>query len=227
MISRGYVPPGYEKDYQDTTFEKRIALLTSFIPAERTLGARLLSGNSDLSSIQYLTSALIRENKLYSRIEICNSLVSFGKNGVIPLVGLLGRIGNNQHKDVPENGFKKISYPLPRDIAGRTLIRIGSIALPELLNVLESKDMVSIPEAVDAIGFICFYNYQPGIFAVLKSCFLKNPDNDLIKWKIVRAMSAFPESETFLMKQKTILTEQKFQTEIDRSLFLIAGRNKR
>lgn len=221
--NRGFVAVGIEEKYFDTTFEQRIVLLKSKLSTDRTLGARLLTGNSDLSTIAYLIDALIKEKKLYSKIEICNSLVSFGMDAVIPLIGLLGKIGNNQHKEVPETNFKKNNYPLPRDIAGRTLIRIGVKAIPDLLQVLDCNDSIQLSEAIDTIGFICFYEPQINVFRLLKKCFDSNADNDLIKWKIFRAMSAFPESETFLREQLQ-LNNESFKLEIERSLSLVRKR---
>ena len=105
--NRGFVAAEIENKYLDTTFEQRVILLKSKLSTDRTLGARLLTKNSDLSTIDYLIDALIKEKKLYSKIEICNSLVSFGIDAIIPLIGVLGLIGNNQHKEVPKTDFKK------------------------------------------------------------------------------------------------------------------------
>lgn len=221
--NRGFITAGIENKYLDTTFGQRIILLKSKLPTDRTLGARLLTKNSDLSTIDYLIDALIKEKKLYTKIEICNSLVSFGIDAVMPLIGFLGKIGNNQHKDVPNTGFKKNSYPLPRDIVSRTIIRIGSKAIPDLLRVLDSNDLILLSEAIDTIGFICFYEYQNNVFEFLIKCFDSNVDNNLIKWKIFRAMSAFPESESFLREQLQ-LNNEPLKLEIERSLLLIKER---
>jgi len=224
LKNRGFVDAGFENKYQDTNFELRIALLKSKLPTDRTIAARLLANNGDRSTIVSLIEALINEKKLYSKIEICNSLVSFGIEAVSPLIGILGTIGNNQHNEVPKTHFKKDNYPLPRDIASRTLIRIGTIALPDLLNVLHSNNVISLSEAIDTIGFICFYEPQNNVFELLKKCFDNNIDNDLIKWKLFRAMSAFPESESFL-KEQLQLSNDELKLEIERSLSLINKRN--
>ena len=218
--NRGFVAAGNEKKYSDSTFERRVFLLKSKLPAERTLGARLLSKNSDLSAIYYLTEALKTEKKLYTKIEICNSLVSFGKDSVVHLIGLLGKIGNNQHTKVPETIFKKNSYPLPRDIAGRTLIRIGPKTIPDIIKVLEDNDLKKVGEAIDILGFICFYEPRKNVSQFLEKCYYSNIDSDLIKWKIFRAMSAFPECESFLEKQ-LVSSNALFKSEIERSLSLI------
>jgi hypothetical protein len=219
LENRGFIVNGIEEKYLEKTFEQRVELLKSNLPTDRTLGARMLANCSDLKVIDYLIDALRIENKLYSKIEISNSLASFGKEAVNPLIGLLGKIGNNQHKIVHETDFKKKNYPLPRDIASRTLIRIGTIALPDLLKNLSNDDVSKLSELIDTIGFICFYEYQENIFETLKDCFYRNEQNDLIKWKIFRAMSAFPESVLLLKEQ--LLTNAHLKFEIERSLALI------
>jgi len=220
LESRGYVPNDIENSYATISYEQRVTSLKSKQATERTLAARLLIKQSDLQVINCLITALLAEKKLYPRLEICNSLVSYGREAVIPLITLLGTIGNNQHRIVPTSDFKKVSYPLPRDLAVRTLIRIGTVALPDLLTVLKSTDMVQLSEALDAIGFICFYDYQSAIAGELEDCFYRNSQSELVKWKIFRAMSAFPETIAFLNQQLKLNTGA-LKAEIERSLWLI------
>lgn len=225
LISRGYLIKGAESEYFDISFNERIKYLQSKIPTERTLGAKLLADSKENKTIKYLINALKLEKKLYSKIEICNSLVSCGQLSVEPLIEILGKIGTNQHKRLPEKEFKKDSYPLPRDISSRTLAYIGKNALPELVKVLENGDEEQVSEAIDAVGYICFYDYKPKIFAKLKDCYLKYSQNDLIKWKIIRAMSGFSESKFFLQEQKQKIKNERLLKEKERSLSLIKKRN--
>ena len=224
LISRGYLTEGVEYEYLNKSFDKKIELLQSKTPTDRTLGARLLANLKNGKAIVFLINALIVEKKLYPKIEICNSLVSCGQHSIKPLIKILGKVGTNQHKRVPEKEFKKDSYPLPRDIASRTLVRFGQAALNELEKVLNSRDKKQLSEAIDAVGFICFYDCRPGIYSKLKNCYSKNSQNDLIRWKIIRAMSGFPESQPFLQEQKQIIHHDRLQKEIERSLFLIKKR---
>ncbi|MFA8435627.1 MAG: HEAT repeat domain-containing protein [Marinifilaceae bacterium] len=221
LINRGFLDEGVEENHLDLSYEARVELLRSQVPIDRTLGARLLAQLQDKRAVAFLVEALAKERKLYSRLEICNSLVAFGRFSIQPLIALLGKVGNNQHKYVPEKEFKKISYPLPRDIAARTLIRLGRMALPELLEVLEIENTKQVSEAIDAIGFICFYDPQPEHLANLQECYTRYYENNLIRWKIIRALSAFPNAQSFLQEQKQSLTEIRLQKEIDRSLTLI------
>jgi hypothetical protein len=227
LKSRGYLAEGAESGYHDKAFDYKIELLQSEIPTERTLGARLLADSKNAKTIDYLINALCIEKKLYPKIEICNSLVSCGQQSIKPLISLLGKIGNNQHKKLPEKEFKKDSYPLPRDIAGRTLVRFGQAALNKLVKVLDGNNQNQVSEAIDALGFICFYNSSPKIYKVLRNSYSKNSQNDLIKWKIIRAMSGFPESKTFLQEQKQQIQNNRIRKEIERSLLLIKKHGKR
>lgn len=226
LESRGFVTEGAENAYLTTTLEQRVAMLKSSEPTTRTLGARLLAESGDAAAISYLIATLASEQKLYTKLEISRSLASFGERAVAPLVGLLGVVGDNQHTEADGKAFNKRSYPLPRDIAARTLVRIGSIALPELLKVVEDNDLTKLSEAIDAIGFICFYEPQQGIFKSLKMCFDRNAGNDLIQWKIIRAMSALPESEPFLTALLPTCGE-RLRTEVERSLSLLSKRTER
>lgn len=224
LISRGYLADGVESEYSNKSFDEKIKLLQSEIPTNRTLGARLLANSKNGKGIGYLINALRVEKKLYSKIEICNSLVSCGQHSIKPLIDILGKIGTNQHKKIPTKEFKKDSYPLPRDISGRTLVRFGQAVLNELEKVLNSKDKNQLSEAIDAIGFICFYDCKPEIYVKLRDCYSKNNHDDLIRWKIIRAMSGFSESEPFLLEQKLIIHNDRLQKEIERSLLLIKKR---
>ena len=138
LISRGYLAEGMKSEYLDKSFDEKIDLLKSNVPTDRTLGARLLANSMNDKAIDSLINALRVENKLYPRIEICNSLVSCGQHSIKPLIKILGKVGTNQHKRAPEKKFKKDSYPLPRDIASRTLVRFGKAALNELEKTLNA-----------------------------------------------------------------------------------------
>ena len=231
LISRGYIEKEIENKYINLSIDAQIKLLQNKIPTNRTIGARLLNKNNLSIKINYnkiielLIEQLKIEKKLYPKIEISNSLISFGKLSVKPLINILGKIGNNQHKKVPEKKFLKNNYPLPRDIASRTLSRMGSNALSELVEAIKTIDTEQLSEAIEAIGFICFYDYQPNIFEKLVKCYHQNATNNLIKWKIIRAMSGLFESKLFLQEQKNTTQNKRIISEIDRSLLLIKKRN--
>ena len=222
--NRGYVEDGNESKFVSVSFDKKIELLESEIVTERTLGARLLKDNKTEKTVEYLIKALKTEKKLYSKIEICNTLSELKGIALNPLIKCLSKIGSNQYKTIPEKEFLKDSYPLPRDIASRTLIRIGKKAIPELLKKLETENKNVLSEQIDAIGHINFNYKAENIYKPLKSCYNRNKTEDLKKWKIIRAFSGINESNEFLKKQYTETKNERLKKEIKRSLRLIEKR---
>ena len=217
---RGFVVAGDEVSYLLKTNDELLDMLKSQVAVERAIGARIL-GRRGNEFAEFLLTALGSEQKLYTKIEICNSLVNFGEYSVTGLVKRLGKIGKNQHRIPAVEPFKKKSYPLPRDIAARTLIRIGPIALPALCEVLKADDPSKISEAIDAIGFICYSGGQDRYLRPLMDCYDTFKSNDLLRWKIIRAMSAFPASLAFLEVQLSIESNPAIKQEIERSIRLI------
>ena len=63
--------------------------------------------------------------------------------------------------------------------------------MPFLVKILISNDTSKINEVIDAIGYICFYNKPCGkkIIQQLENCYKKYSNNELIKWKIIQAIS--------------------------------------
>lgn len=220
LTQRGFLPNDYILPETSLPTETTKKLLNSPTATERTMAARIIA-QSKGNFVALLIKALRNEKKLYTKIEICNALVAQSPDSIKPLIAELGKIGNNQHQTIPEKGFHKDSYPLPRDIAARTLSRIGTPALPELQDTLNSVDPGQLSEGIDAIGHICFHAHQPNIFEPLKSCFVRNSTNDLIKWKIIRAVSAFPESLDFLKEELADCFNPRIAREIERSSRLI------
>ena len=191
LENRGFFSTEIENFFAKKSFIQLLELLKSKSAIERTVSARLITNKKNPKSISYLCTALQIETKLYSKIEISNSLASYGQLALPKLIELLGKIGNNQHKHIPKTEFKKKSYPLPRDIAARTIIRIGAEALPLLVKTLNSNDTEKISEAIDAIGYICFYNKpcEKIIIQQLENCYKKYSNNELVRWKIMQAIS--------------------------------------
>jgi len=218
--NRGFVSDGDEISYLMKTNDELFGLLKSPIAVERTNGVRVL-GLRGHEFAEFLLTALESEQKLYPRIEICNSLIKIGASSINGLVKRLGEIGKNQHRVPTAEPFKKKSYPLPRDIAARTLIRIGPLALPALCEVLKVDDPSKISEAIDAIGFICYSGGQEEYLKPLMDCYNTFKNNDLLRWKIIRAMSAFSASRIFLEIQLPIELNPAIKQEIERSIRLI------
>lgn len=225
LRNRGFLADGFENEYLDIDSKQLLLLLTSGKPIDRSLAARLIGRKQDLAFIKPLGAALCNERKLYSKLEICNALVGYGEDSVTLLTSLLGEIGNNQHKFIAEKPFKKDSYPLPRDIAARCLIRVGLVAMPELFSIVRNGKMDVVSEAIDAIGFIHFYEPMPTCFDLIIECFDVYQESELIKWKCVRALSGCSQARVFLLKLEKIENNRFIQQEIARSLRLIGLRN--
>ena len=219
--NRGFVAAGDEVGYYSLKTAELLELLNSPNAMDRTIAARCLGKNNEYHTVENLLGALDNENKLYPKIEICNSLTKFGTYSVAGLVLRLGTVGKNQHTTVPEEPFRKNSYPLPRDIAARTLIRIGEIALPLLFEVINGDGQPKISEGIDAIGFICFKNPHPEYLDELLTCYRKHFNTELIRWKLIRAMSAFQASAPFLEEQFVNEIQPAIKQEIKRSLGIL------
>ena len=210
LVKRGYSNTQIEErcnKLDEASLEK---MLGSSTPQERTSAARVLGRRKHTASIQALSIALENEKSLYSKIAISEALGSMGIKAVPYLIGMLGKIGRNQYKQMPNELFKKTNYPLPRDIAARTIIKIGPPALPALEEILIRGELWQIYEAIDSIGYISFYSHEQRSLKHLFKCLKQHDDDELLTWKIIRALEAFP-----LPKSKKFL-----QT------FLVSSKNK-
>ena len=226
LQKRGYLTNEEEQSFGDISYHELLIWLSDPLPIKRTLAARRLGIILNTDSIEPLCVTLEKEKTLYCKLEICNTLILFGKNAVPHLVRRLGKVDNNQYKAPPKKKFGKKNYPLPHDIFARTLMKIGTDALPELCSVLQSDDTIKISETIDAVGYICFYDtqdhYDVGI--LLQACYQKYITNDLIKWKLIRAISAFPKLLPFLEQQYIQLNQNELKQEAERSIAIIKSR---
>jgi hypothetical protein len=131
------------------------------------------------------------------------------------LMPLLGTIGKNQHKEIEIIDINKKSYPLPRDIAGRILIRIGPKVFPEINKLLmENKNINQITEAIDIIGHITWNYKDYSMEKSLLEYYNKNKDNEFMEWKIVRAFQSFNSIEIKEILKK-IIKEHKNKVIIE------------
>ncbi len=200
-----------------------IPLLKSNNPKERTSSATILGQRKSEKAIFALCEQLKNEKALYSKIAISEALGKIGKPAINKLVKYLGKIGNNQHKTLPKKIFNKWSYPLPRDIIARTICKIGDSILVDLNNILVNGNKKQIYEAIDAIGFISFYSGNKISFEILEKSLQKYSDDEIIKWKITRALSAFPSKKSEMILLNILKTSKKPELEWEavRSLGLI------
>ncbi|RDW16781.1 hypothetical protein [Oceanobacillus chungangensis] len=210
-----------------------LELIKSKEAHKRTIAVRLLSEKNVLSDdlIYLFLNTLAQEKKLYTKIELCDALSKGGRESAKIMVDYLGKIGNNQHKVLPADGFNKNSYPLPRDIIARTLAHMDEEILPTLLNVLKTNYTFKIREVIDAIGFICFYRKKHRHFQIIDAlilCLKDNYNDDIIRWKLVRSFESFNDINTIKILQR--IEQEDIQliirNEAKRSLSVINNRTK-
>ena len=188
----------------------------------RTCASTVLGNHKEPKVIAALCQQLKIEKMLYCRIAISDSLVDIGSLSVQPLLALLGKVGHNQEKDIPQKGFNKTSYPLPRDIAARTLCRMGVSILPEVFGFLESdRHPFEVEQAIDVIGHIVYTekpNINPKILIQLSEKYIEFP---MIQFKITRSFSGFTDNQAKkFLYNRLKSSDVGFQFEAARSLVL-------
>jgi len=205
---RGQVPSEEIESYVGFKTEHLIEMLNSANPQERTIAAAVLGNKQDQKGIIQLCTALKGEKALYSRIAMSEALGKMGENAVPPLIKLLGKIGNNQEIELPTKYFNKKSFPLARDMAARTIIKIGKHATPYLIKVVEEQDDYTIQQAVDALGGIASKTGDRRALPPLLNCLKIHPGNKITLWKIIRSLSGFKHSSEALLPLLNILKNE-------------------
>jgi hypothetical protein len=156
----------------------------------RTCAVKKIAIENRIDCIDKLCERLRHEDKLYTKIAICDCLAKFGTHSIEPLISLLGKIGENQHKQIGNFDLNKKTYPLPRDISARTLIRIGPSVLPSMARLLATDDLLKITEAIDVIGHVSYVSRNHSLETDILHFYHQN-DDVTIKWKILRAFQSF------------------------------------
>lgn len=231
LIKRGKIENNDIEKYIHSTKESLIEGLKSKEACERSIAARIL-GEKHINHeeiIHMLCEILKKEKKLYTKNEICNALSMADENSVSIMSNYLGAIGNNQHKELPDKKFNKSSYPLPRDIIARTMVRMNIKILPELLDILEGNDINKIREVIDTIGFLSFYNKVESpeyILQKLICCLNTYKDDNIIRWKVIRALESFDYEISIDILEQFVDDEEEEMIKIEaiRSLEIIQKR---
>lgn len=189
---RGQITTEEKKSFSKKPVDDLLQLLTSPTPSDRTGAAYALGNVEPQVVVEPLCQQLAVEKQLYCRIAIADALVNIGSPAVPWLIGLLGKIGSNQEFGLPTKGFLKTSYPLPRDIAARTLCRMGKPASVELRSFIEhSETLFAIEQAIDAFGHIAFTSRSKSTAQPLIQATKRFPDDKMITLKVARCLSAF------------------------------------
>ncbi|MDP4092859.1 MAG: HEAT repeat domain-containing protein [Bacillota bacterium] len=229
---RGYIENTDVLKYEGLDYNELICLLKSgnaFIRsiAVRVLSEKYFSAHSELAEI--LLEVLSKEKSLYTKIEICRALEKGDIQTARAMIPYLGTIGNSQYKELPTTVSKKKSYPLPRDIIARTLGNMNISILPVLVSILEDGSLEIIREAIDAIGYLCFYNTvenEDSFVRDLYSSIKVYLDDSIVRWKAAVCLSAF-KCETSIQLLNNLSSkdnEPVIRNEAIRSLRIIGYR---
>ena len=200
---RGEVNEADIANFASLDEQELLFLLHSKIPVERSCAAIHLRKYQSPTVAAKVCHQLAIERKLYTRISLSETLAECAELSIEPLIGLLGQIGKNQETKIPETGFYKVSYPLPRDIAARTICRLGIVAILPLENFIKSsKDMKALTQAIDAYGHIIYSNKIECSSSTLQGLYEKHPHNDFLKYKITRCLSGIQDewAKSFLFE---------------------------
>lgn len=194
----------------------------------RTVAASNLLSIDEIATYELLRQLAI-EKCLYTKIAICESLERGNYKTAIRMTEYLCKIGNNQHKALPNKVSAKKSYPLPRDIVARSLGRMDVSVFPVLIAVLYEHDMEKVCEVLDAIGYMVFYHpilATPESAKPVLSLIDTFSENQLILWKVIQCLSAFPLPESKTILRKYALRTDTLGMEARRSLNLLEMRNE-
>lgn len=190
LKNRGYLTASEYKTLHDSTLLNIRECLTDKQAFIRTAAIRKIAKDRNYDYIDDLCILLQSEKKLYTKIEICNCLIELKEKSLTKLLPLIGKIGKNQHTKICSIDLKKQSYPLPRDIVARTIIRMGPEVFVHLETVLDNQNESVLSEVIDIIGHITFQSEDFHFETKLLSLYKTNP-SILIQWKLIRSFQAF------------------------------------
>lgn len=202
---RGQISSEELEAYAKLEAERLIEMLNSDNPQERTIAATILGNRRDKNGILPLCDSLKKENALYSRIAMSEALGKMGEAAVPPLIKLIGQIGDNQEKGLPDKYFNKKSFPLVHDMAARTIIKIGKPATPYLIRIVKKQDDYILQQAIDALGGIAANTGDKRALPVLINSIKTGSNNKITLWKIIRSLSGFKHSSEALPPLLNIL----------------------
>lgn len=198
LRERGYIE-GYDMGkFNELDKTGLIKLLHDEFPVHRSAAAKIIRAKCNVDEVEManiLLEQLYKEKKLYTRLEICTTLESGNIITAKEMIPYIGKIGNNQHKTLPERPSLKSSYPLPRDLIVRSLARMKRDIMPVLMDALRSGETDKIREILDAIGFLTFYDRKAASVEYINKIIdtIEKFKNDkIITWKGIICLSSFP-----------------------------------
>ncbi|PKN77029.1 MAG: hypothetical protein CVU52_02275 [Deltaproteobacteria bacterium HGW-Deltaproteobacteria-10] len=225
LKERGFISDKELKKYFDCSDDQLFSYLNGKSSFERTAAIKIIAKKSDIKFINLLCEKLFIENKLYTKIALCECLTGYGFKAVPYLLPMLGKIGNNQHKAIALVDIGKKSFPLPRDIVARILIRIGPIVFEETKKIIATGDRNQILEAIDVVGHVTWKFQDYSCEDVLIELFEKTGEDILMQWKIIRAFQSFKSTKIInILEKVTQGTNEVIVSEAKRSLHRINSR---
>jgi len=224
--SRGYLSKEKLSRYKEKDREELEILLKSSIPLERTASINLLCETKKIQYLKEFSIMLQTEKKLYVKIALSDAIVNYGDEAVSFLVPLLGKIGNNHHRKISNPDLNEKSFPLPRDIAARILIRLGSSVLPSMIEIIKSGEKIQVLEALDVVGHVTWYSRDYSVEEILLNLYDVSSGDALMKWKIIRALQSFQSQRVIEFLENEQLNEKNdiIKKELIRSLNRVVKR---
>jgi hypothetical protein len=217
---RGEIDHLFILNYKDCSNSVLIDMLSETDPQKRTVAATLLGKKKCHEAIELLCKCLFFEKALYSKIAISEALGNIGEPSLQEMFKYIGKIEKNQHQTLPDKLFKKWSYPLPRDIIIRTIVKIGQPSLAFLRkSVLQAEPSVAA-ELLDGIGHVSFYSKDQEALDDVIMVLKKHEQNEIVVWKVLRALQAFSNSKSIEILQEYFLNSNlpELRWEAARSL---------
>ncbi len=224
---RGFPAEDVITEIAGLSAEEYIRLLTSPQADIRSAAAIHLRPVMDRDA-DALLECLAVEKCLYTRIAICETLENGDMCTARKMVQYLGKIGRNQHRQLPDKVSAKKSFPLPRDIIARTLGRMDISVYPVMEDVLVSGNLMKMREVLDAIGYMVFYNPKLATGAnVAQILAMADFDDIILVWKMLLCLSAFPLPESLKILENFSGREDILGQEAMRSIRMIKRSMKR
>ncbi len=222
--TRGEITSKFAEQFEVYSDQELSAFLNDNDPQIRSAAAQILGKRKAQAAVPGLCLRLEIEKALYVKIAASDALSRIGTVAIPEMLKYVGKIGANQHQDLPCEIFQKWNYPLPRDLMIRSIIRMGTPALSELNQYLSESEESVVGEIIDAIGHISFYSHDQSSFDNLVRILAKYHENKVIVWKVLRALQAFPNPRTLQILQHFLLSSDipPFRWEAARSLGQIA-----
>jgi hypothetical protein len=220
LKNRGFLSESEYNELKSTLCDDLGKYLHSSDAIVRTFSVRKIGETNGIAYINEICGLLKIENKLYTKIEICNYLANIGEPSIPYLIPLLGRIGNNQHKEIGNFDLGKKSFPLPRDIVARILIRIGPIVFQYLEPQFLNQNIQQLSEAIDVVGHIPSTSGDSSMENILFGL-IGQDCQDLIRWKLIRSFQAFDTTRVIEALEKILSNQNEnsiMRNEAKRSL---------